>query len=327
MKTIIKRIQYWDRIIKAYVLGKKSQLTFWHGEPKINKNFNIDSLGPYYMSFNKKAEYQGFFDKNGIPMLDYQGVIGLQYNPIAIAQWGLGNYNLWYDLKSEINYKKFILCADWLINNLEMNSHGYKVWMHHFDWEYRDLLQSPWYSGLAQGQGISVLIRAYEHTKKDKYLHAINDAIQVFMKSTDEGGVNYFDENNNNWIEEYIVHPPTHILNGFIWGLWGIYDYLLVFNDQKIKNLYDKYIHTLLVELHSYDTGYWSLYEHSGTNLKMIASLFYHKLHIVQLRIMYSLTGEIIFDKTADKWSSYLGGYINRKRAFLNKIIFKIFYY
>ena len=33
------------------------------------------------------------YDGAGVPMLDYHGAIGLQYNPIAIAQWGLGNYN------------------------------------------------------------------------------------------------------------------------------------------------------------------------------------------------------------------------------------------
>ena len=33
-------------------------------------------------------------DADGIPLLDYHGNIGLQYNPIAIAQWGLGNFNL-----------------------------------------------------------------------------------------------------------------------------------------------------------------------------------------------------------------------------------------
>ncbi len=35
------------------------------------------------------------YDASGIPQLDYHGHIGLQYNPIAIAQFGLGNYNLW----------------------------------------------------------------------------------------------------------------------------------------------------------------------------------------------------------------------------------------
>lgn len=70
--------------------NNKSQLTFWHGEPQVNGNFTPDKLGEYYMLFILKADYNGYFDEKGIPMLDYRGAVGLQYNPIAIAQYGLG---------------------------------------------------------------------------------------------------------------------------------------------------------------------------------------------------------------------------------------------
>jgi heparosan-N-sulfate-glucuronate 5-epimerase len=324
---LFKKINYWNRIFKAYVLGKTSQLTFWHGEPKINYDINIKSLGSYYMSFDKKAEYKSHLDENGVPMLDYQGVIGIKYNPIAIAQWGLGNYNIYKTKNSNNHYKKFIKCADWLTKNLESNEYGFKVWMHHFNWEYRDTLKSPWYSGLAQGQGISVLVRAYKETKKDKYKSAANDAIRVFFEPTTKGGVNYIDSEGYSWIEEYIVHPPTHILNGFIWALWGVYDYHLSFKDKESKHLYNSYLKTLIKKIKTYDTGYWSLYEHSGTKLKMIASLFYHKLHIVQLNVMYLLTNEIIFKQMADNWITYLNKTSNRRLATIKKIVFKVLYY
>ena len=279
------------------------------------------------MLFHKKAKYNGHTDKNGIPMLDYQGSIGLQYNPIAIAQWGLGNYNIWHETKLENEFKKFLNCANWLVENLEENNHGYKVWMHHFDFEYRDTLKSPWYSGLAQGQGISVLARAYKETNIEKYKNAADQAYKVFNVSTVDGGVNFIDAERNSWIEEYIVHPPTHILNGFMWGLWGVYDYALQFNDEKAITLFKQYTRTLVKELDSYDNGFWSLYEHSGTWLKMIASSFYHKLHIVQLRAMYELTSENIFNEKANKWEDYLSKQYNRKRAFIQKAIFKVCYY
>ena len=47
-------------------------------------------------------------------MLDYRGQIGLQYNPIAIAQYGLGNYNLFVQENSEERRRKFLAAADWL---------------------------------------------------------------------------------------------------------------------------------------------------------------------------------------------------------------------
>lgn len=279
------------------------------------------------MLFYKKANYKGHVDSNGIPLLDYQGIIGLQYNPIAIAQWGLGNYNIWYRVNSEIHYSNFIKSADWLVENLEKNKDGYSVWMHHFDFEYRDLLKAPWYSGLAQGQGISVLVRAYKETGNDKYRNAADKAFKVFNISIVNGGVNNIDEKGNNWIEEYIVSPPTHILNGFIWGMWGVYDYGLQFKNSDALYLFKKYTNTLIKELGSYDNGYWSLYEHSGTRLRMIASLFYHKLHIVQLRVMYHLTEEEYFQNIANRWDGYLKKPLNKYRAVIQKIIFKVLYY
>ena len=60
-----------------------------------------------------------------------------------------------------------------MIKNLEQNKFGIHVWHHYFDFEYRDTLVSPWYSGLAQGMGLSVLTRAYNQTEEEKYLDAI----------------------------------------------------------------------------------------------------------------------------------------------------------
>jgi hypothetical protein len=108
------------------------------------------------MLFAEKADYTGRYDASGIPQLDYHGHIGVQYNPIAIAQHGLGNYNLWCRTADRDRKKKFFNVADWLVSNLEPNSKGIAVWHHHFNWEYRDTLKAPWYSALAQGQGISV---------------------------------------------------------------------------------------------------------------------------------------------------------------------------
>ena len=76
-------------------MGGKSNLSFWHGEPEMNDLAKYDKLDQYYMKFHAKAQYRGDFDEKGIPMLNYQGDIGINYNPIAVSQWSLGNYNLW----------------------------------------------------------------------------------------------------------------------------------------------------------------------------------------------------------------------------------------
>jgi heparosan-N-sulfate-glucuronate 5-epimerase len=325
--SVASRLRYYSRIFAAYATPVQSHLTFWHEAPQINSRLNVQELREYYMLFAEKADYAGEYDGAGIPLLNYHGRIGPQYNPIAIAQWGLGNYNLYCPSGDADRKKKFLAATDWLWAHLEQNSHGVWVWNHNFDWEYRTPLKAPWYSGLAQGQGISLLLRAYRETGATKYLEAADRAFASFMKSTDEGGVALVDEHGNTWFEEYIVSPPTHILNGFIWAAWGVYDYFLATRSKPAADLFDKAIQTLRSNLDRYDLGFWSLYEQSGTLLPMVASSFYHRLHVVQLRVLHRLTGEPLFAEFADKWESYGQSPAKRTRALCCKTAFKLCYY
>ena len=320
-------VSYLKRIFSAYVLKKNSQLSFWHETPGINTSSECGPAGAYYMTFHDKTKYPGPFDEKGVPLLDYHGKIGKQYNPIAIAQYGLGNFNLYKQNNNALFLQKSLLVADWLVNNLAQNSSGQWVWNHLFDWEYFRALKSPWHSGLAQGQGISALLRVYNETGKACYKDAADRAFQVLLTPVTEGGVLHIDSDGFWWLEEYIVDPPTHILNGFMWALWGVYDYMKLTNDKSAEELWRQSLNTIKENLNKFDNGYWSLYDLSRTTIPNAASLFYHSLHIVQLRIMALLCGDMFFDEAADRWESYKNNSFNRKRAFLQKAIFKLIYF
>jgi hypothetical protein len=322
-----RRFNYYRRIFGAYLTTTPSQLSFWHENPAANPDATPGKLGPYYMSFASKADYAAAFDSNGIPLLDYRGALGRHYNPIAIAQYGLANYNLATAAHDDERRSKFLRVADWLIANLEPNQHGVGVWNHHFDWDYRTPLRAPWYSALAQGQGISLLARAASATDDAAYADAARRAFAAFEHTVDRGGVVFIDAEQQPWLEEYIVDPPTHILNGFMWALWGVYDYWLLTQDATAGELFRRCTDTLRQNLASYDTGFWSLYEHSGTRLPMLASPFYHRLHIVQLHVMSWLTDDACFTATAERWQRYAQSSVNRKRALLYKSAFKLIYY
>jgi hypothetical protein len=51
----------------------------------------------------------------------------------------------------------------------------------------------------------------------------------------------------------------------------------------------------------------------------MVASPFYHRLHILQLRVMHRLTGEAAFARVADRWESYTRSRSKRTRPLLQK--------
>jgi hypothetical protein len=320
-------LSYYRRIFRAYLMPGNSHLRFWHDSAELNASAPIHTLGEYYMSFREKASYEGPCDERGIPMLDYHGEIGVRYNPIAVAQWGLGNYNLYKRTADAEAQAKFLKASDWLCERLEINSDGVHVWNHDFDWEYKQTLKAPWYSGLAQGQGISLLVRAHAETGAKKYLDAASRAFQSFLADMDLGGVTFRDSERNIWFEEYVVSPPTHILNGFIWASWGLYDYFLATGSREAMQLFAAAIKTLEANLHRYDLGFWSRYELSGTLLPMIASAFYHRLHVTQLRVLHRITSETIFDAYATRWQAYAGSNTKRARALCYKGAFKLCYY
>lgn len=189
------------------------------------------------------------------------------------------------------------------------------------------MLRAPWYSALAQGQGISVLVRAHKECGDARYLEAARAAFAAFEHPIVDGGVAFTDAAGDLWFEEYIVSPPTHILNGFMWALWGVYDYDLATKNISAHQLFARGTRTLLHNLERYDLGFWSLYEQSGTPLPMVASAFYHRLHIVQLRIMYRLTREEAFLRIADRWESYTSSRAKSLRALVYKTAFKLCYY
>ncbi len=322
-----QRLHYYRRIFRAYLSPRASQLSFWHDSAELNANASMLTLGEYYMTFAEKAEYAGAKDESGVPLLNYHGQIAVQYNPIAVAQWGLGNLNRLRGSGDPEARRKFLLASDWLCQRLEPNANGVYVWNHYFDWEYRKMLRAPWYSGLAQGQGISLLVRAHAETGDAKYQKAAALAFRSFFADTDSGGVTFQDEAGDLWFEEYILSPPTHILNGFMWAAWGVYDYWLATGDSEARSLFTSAIKTLRGNLDGYDLGFWSRYEISGTRLPMIASPFYHRLHVTQLRVMGAMTGDDVFAHYAQRWEKYARSRSKRTRALCYKSAFKLCYY
>ena len=321
------RIDYWRRILPAYLGLGVSQLTFWHDRPALNQRAFGATLGEYYQDFAAKADYAGPYDADGVPLLDYRGRLGRQYNPIAIAQYGLANYNLYAQTGRSEALERFLRAANWLVTHLERNQHDLWVWHHHFDWEYWQRLRAPWYSALAQGQGISALLRAHRVTSDTAYLITATRAFESFARNLDDGGVRHVDEQGRWWLEEYVVSPPTHILNGFLWSLWGVRDFLLATGDGYAAELYERCLDTVELCLPAYDVGYWSRYDLSPTAISMIASPFYHRLHIVQLRITHRLAPRPVFMKYAERWERFAVNRRCRGRALAQKALFKLLYF
>ena len=321
----MKKFAYLSRIFSAYVLKKNSQLTFWHGEPEINHNIKYDKLGEFYQVFSYKADYPGPFDDNGVIILDYHGNIGKQKYHIAISQYGIACYNRFKRTNDREWFKKFMNQVQWHKDNIERNSNGIYLYYADFEWDYHGRMKKHWASGLAQGNALSLLSRAFDETGDNIYLELCDKIFTSIITDIDNGGV-LLGENGDFWIEETLT-PPMHILNGFMWSIMGVYDYWLISKNPQVKKWFNVFIKTIINNLSKFDNGYWSLYEQSNTKIPMITSVFYHKLHIIQLKILYNMTNEKIFNEYANKWTCYLNSRYCRLKSQIIKSIFKLIYF
>lgn len=320
------------RLWRTHILKRGGVKALWTNPGKINEARcqNLDDLlEGYFLDFSRDASYPGPFDPHGIPMIDYSGTVGIQYNPWAVGHFALALFQRFLQTRESQHRERFIILADWFLTHGQHQSSEIVLWPYNFD--YPPSLQAPWYSSLAQSVAISVLLRAYLWTGKLEYLETAQKAFPAFTLDVVEGGLSSRDQEGYLFFEEVLPAQIYHILNGFISTLWGIFEYELVTNDSRARLLFNEGITSLEHFLPEYDIGWASLYslQHLRKSLwlKDVASLFYQTLHVRQLEVLYQLTGRKIFEEYRQKWESYLHSPMCRARTLAAKALFKLLYY
>ena len=302
----------------------------------VSKN---EELGEWYLNYSSvidliQSGFYGGLDKNGIPIVDYDKIFknnlwyiskykkdsfGIHYAPVTIAQYAFGLLSKYKKDNDENKLILFKKCADWFIANVkDMGSFG--VWEHTWIEPIYDL-KPPWISAMTQGEAISLLLRAYQVFNDNKYFYFAEKAFNSFK----ETNIVYTDKYNNIWYEENPTNPPNHILNGFIFALFGLFDFYRIEQDEESFRLWNEGIKTLEKNIHRYDSGYWSKYD---LLFGRITSDDYHNLHICQLKVLYNLTGIETFNNFYNKWEGYKKSkicHLKRKinGRFYNRIISK----
>lgn len=323
----LSRVGYWKRIAQAYVFGaQNSNVSFWHTPLRLNHlgDEDMKRLRAYPQNFEDKIGRIKTMDDDGIIQLDYKGDVGLRYNPNAIAQLALGHYDR--ILGRQEGDESFLTQAKYFLSHYRMVD-DVLLWEYDVPFENRNYLKPPWRSALAQGQGISVCLRAHRLTSDDRYLRIAMNAFNAFryLSRLHPGGV-LDDDGGDTWIEEYIFTPANHVLNGFIWALWGVRDYAVYTNDDYACSLWKSCVETLVKNLERYDLGFWTSYDlASGSNASVMpASLYYQRLHCLQMQAMHSLTREPIFLHFAERWITQLNNPLSRLRSQAWKAYFKL---
>lgn len=268
--------------------------------------YSVDGIRGYYNDLREKVTDKPLREQE-LP-LSYIDTGEQIYFSIGIMQYGLGCYDLYLLNNDEKMKEKMFLCAEWAVENQQENG-GWKTFAH--------LYSDRPYSAMAQGEGISLLVRAYLESKNEKYLEAARRAATFMLVPVEQGGVAVY-KGEDLFLKEYTERPV--VLNGWIFSLWGLLDYIKLTGDVQIKEAYERSMATLERHLSHFDLGYWTRYDYSDR----IAAPAYHKLHMDQLAVMHDLTGHEIYKTHLEKFQKYQNSWLNRQRAFVIKAFQKL---
>lgn len=310
------------QMVRAYGGMIAGKADYWHPDMNTNRFLDKERVAKYPIDMSAKAEYAGVFDEERIPLVEIDG--HLSHLSVTIAQYALGNYDEYLRTQNSLYLKRFLGSADWLVKNLVEFRGGLWGWVNEHDRMVYNL-KKPWLSALSQGQALSVLVRAYQETKDESYREAGQKALRAFNVPSAQGGI-LAKWQGLDYYEEYPAQIPTFVLNGFIFALWGLWEFYLITDSSEAKAYYDSGLLTLERALQEYHVPYlnWSKYDLYPFKVMDIASIFYHKLHIQQLRAMALLTGNEMFNRQADIWEKGRKNRVGYVLATAYKILHKL---
>jgi len=258
-------------------------------------------------------------DALGIPLYDYGGRVqppGLHYNPQRIAGVAMGYYAAAIASQGEARAEMTnmtIRLVDWLLMNRLVSSYGnatFSVWPYGFAYSRGAQGQwvtckAPWFSSMAQGQGIRALLRGYSLTNNTDYLAAIDQSLKAFLVPIESQGV-AAELNGYAWYEEYACPgiEPSYALNGFIISLLGPYEVAVSPTMPKetvrlAKYIWSQAIFTLTATLHLFDNGKGMSYY--DLQFRYVSPA-YHRLHLRLLKTVFQITHSDTIEEYLVNW-------------------------
>jgi len=219
--------------------------------------------------------------------------------PAALAQLGLG----WWGRMQrgdESAAQPFEVVCDLLARSARDADDGLR-------WDYHVALpkygiEPPWCSALAQGQIASVFVRAAIRSGRSAHAGLALAAARPLLSDdsdlvtiTPDGPV----------LEEVPRQSRSHVLNGWIYALWGLWDVEVGLGDEQSGDRFRASVRALRAWIDRYDTGWWTRYSVLPGGADDLAKPFYHRLHVDQVEILNRLTGFAEFTAAAARWRGY----------------------
>ncbi|MGA4867555.1 D-glucuronyl C5-epimerase family protein [Streptomyces lavendulocolor] len=167
--------------------------------------------------------------------------------------------------------------------------------------------QAPWYSGMAQGEVLSLFVQLAQidgisTADRDRYLAAADQTF-ASLQALDDGypwAVNV-DAAGHLWIQEYPGATPgtgDYTYNGMIFAMFGVWDYHAATGSSAAAALYDACATTIAAHVPRLRNVRWHSF-YCGTH--RVPAPTYHRHHVNLLRQIHWQTGSPDFADAADR--------------------------
>lgn len=244
--------------------------------------------------------------------------------PVSVLQLGIGAWQRSIDDHDpdRSGWSRVArLVAEWAA--IDMDGHG--RFIHHQPMPHTYAIPAGWHSAMAQGLGVSLLVRHVMHDDAERAARSLLEAQFGLVSQTPDGPV----------LEEYPAEPRPHVLNGWMWALFGLYDLAHAAGDvdedrrAAAAEAFEAGIASLAAQLPEYETGRgWSTYDRYPHPIANVASPFYHRLHVEMLRATARIAPyeqlAAGITETSDRWEQALSQPLVRASAVARKVGFRL---
>jgi glycosyltransferase involved in cell wall biosynthesis len=188
---------------------------------------------------------------------DRSSVSSLRDDPIVIAQYALLWWNNYLASGNEQSREAFLRAALWLVEqalHFGDDAMGWPLVSAHTLYFTR----GSWLSSIAQGCGLSALMRAYQLTGDDCFLETAHYVARTFERDILDGGVCSPVGANGVFFEEVAVYPAAHTLHGCVFALLGLYDYVAITENSQMLQYIRRGETTLHNVFDEFDLHFWT---------------------------------------------------------------------
>lgn len=215
-------------------------------------------------------------------------------HPVAAEEYGIGLLEAYSKTHDRRQLRTAITQAHALLRTAHRSSNAlFFAYPFRFDLNgnVNDPMTPPWYSAMAQGEGLALFVHLWLATHDAKWHRLLQPVFDSFFvqRTKKLPWAAFVDRGGWLWLEEYAKDPPGLVLNGHLFAAFGIYQYWRLTHDPRAKRLIDGAFATI----RHYFPRLRVPGDLSHYGLRLGAQdINYHRVHIAQMLTVYRLTGD-----------------------------------